>query len=36
MNIELDFIIGEEDMNEIEEIREMGFDVIKSKFKRFL
>ena len=36
MNMELDFVINEEDMNEIEEIREMGIDVSKSKFKRFL
>jgi len=36
MNMELDFVINEEDMNEIEEIREMGFDLSKSKFKRFL
>jgi len=36
MNMDLDFIISEEDMNEIEEIREMGFDLSKSKFKSFL
>ena len=36
MNMELDFVINEEDMNDIEEIREMGIDESKSKFKRFL
>ncbi len=36
MNMELDFVINEEDMNDIEEIREMGIDTSKSKFKRFL
>lgn len=36
MNMELDFVINEEDMNDIEEIREMGIDASKSKFKRFL
>jgi len=36
MNMELDFVINEEDMNDIEEIREMGIDANKSKYKRFL
>ena len=36
MNIDLDFIISEEDMNDIEDIREMGIDKSKSKYKRFL
>ena len=36
MNMELDFVINEEDMNDIEDIREIGIDASKSKFKRFL
>ena len=41
MNSELDFIISEEDMNEIEEIGDgedgcIGIDTRKSKYKRFL
>ena len=36
MNMELDFTISEEDMNDIEDISKMGFDESKSKFKRFL
>jgi len=36
MNMELDFVINEEDMNEIEDISEIGFDASKSKYKRFL
>jgi diketogulonate reductase-like aldo/keto reductase len=36
MNMDLDFVINEEDMNDIEDIREMGIDASKSKFKRFL
>ena len=36
MNMELDFVINEEDMNDIEDIREMGIDANKSKYKRFL
>ena len=39
MNSELDFIISEEDMNELEEISEvfnLGIDISKSKYKRFL
>jgi len=36
MNMDLDFIISEEDMNNIEDISEMGIDASKSKFKRFL
>jgi len=36
MNMELDFVINEEDMNDIEDISKMGFDASKSKYKRFL
>jgi len=36
MNMELDFVINEEDMNDIEDISEIGFDASKSKYKRFL
>jgi diketogulonate reductase-like aldo/keto reductase len=36
MNSELDFIISEEDMNEIEEISSYDIDTSKSKYKRFL
>ena len=36
MNMDLDFIISKEDMNEIEDINEMGIDASKSKYKRFL
>ena len=36
MNMELDFIISEEDMNELEEISAYGIDTSKSKYKRFL
>ena len=36
MNMELDFVINEEDMNDIEDISEMGIDANKSKYKRFL
>ncbi len=36
MNMDLDFIISEEDMNDIEDISEMGIDASKSKYKRFL
>ena len=36
MNMELDFIISEEDMEEIEEIGDTGIDVNRSKYKRFL
>ena len=36
MNMDLDFIISEEDMNNIEDISEMGIDASKSKYKRFL
>ena len=36
MNIELDFTISDEDMEEIEEIGSYGIDSIKSKYKRFL
>ena len=36
MNMELDFVINEEDMNEIEEISFYGIDISKSKYKRFL
>ena len=36
MNMDLDFVISEEDMNDIEYICETGIDESKSKFKRFL
>ena len=36
MNLELDFTISEEDMEEIEEIGSYGVDSSKSKYKRFL
>jgi len=39
INSELDFIISEDDMNELEEISEvfnLGIDISKSKYKRFL
>ena len=44
MNMDLDFVISEEDMSEIEEIEEIeeigdggdGIDTCKSKYKRFL
>ncbi len=36
MNMELDFTISEEDMNDIEDISKMGIDASKSKYKRFL
>jgi diketogulonate reductase-like aldo/keto reductase len=36
MNLELDFTISEEDMEEIEEIADTGIDVSRSKYKRFL
>lgn len=36
MNMELDFTISEEDMNEIEAIGSYGIDSSKSKYKRFL
>ena len=36
MNLELDFTISEEDMEEIDEIGSYGIDTSKSKYKRFL
>jgi diketogulonate reductase-like aldo/keto reductase len=36
MNIDIDFIIREDDMDEIEEISSYGIDTTKSKYKRFL
>ncbi len=36
INIELDFIISDEDMEEIEEISSYEIDNSKSKYKRFL
>ena len=36
MNMELDFMIDEEDMSEMEEISSYGIDISKSKYKRFL
>jgi len=36
MNLELDFTISEEDMEEIEDIGSYGVDSSKSKYKRFL
>jgi hypothetical protein len=38
MNIELDFVISEEDMTEIDEISEglINIESCKSKYKRFL
>ena len=36
MNMELDFVISEEDMEELEEISSYGIDTSKSKYKRFL
>jgi len=36
MNMELDFILKDEDMTEIDKISEMSSDVSKSKYKRFL
>ncbi len=36
MNLELDFTLSEEDMEEIEEIADTGIDISRSKYKRLL